>query len=991
MRSLLIATSAALLLITEATTATAASTTTTLGSSLNPAVYGQSVTFTATVTSAGGTPTGTVNFKDGSTVIGSALPLDGSGVATFTTSSLTTATHTMTAVYSGASGFSASTSANLSQVVNKAGTTTALASSLNPVCAGQPVTLTATVSVVAPGVGVPTGNVNIKDGTTVIGSNVALDGSGVAMFTTSSLTAANHNLTAVFNGSANFSTSTSTPALVQTVKPKPTASVSGSTSICPGGSASVQAVLAGTGPWDVTWSDGVVQSGVAASPASRSVSPAATTVYSVTSVVDANCSNTGSGSATVTVNALPAISGQPSAKAVCAGGTATFTVVASGSGLTYQWRKDGVGLVNGGHVSGATSATLSISTAAAADAGSYDVVVSGACPPAQTSNAASLTINPVPDATISATNATLCAGTPGNTASVADAGAGATYAWTITNGTVTGGAGTSGITYTAGANGNSLTLNVTVTSAGGCSVSSSKVVGLSTGGVAIEDWKNIPVGSGGWQSATLQAKDMTYPEGGTVPYRLTLSQPCVGSTWSITIEWDFADLSSGVHFCDFLTSYNAYEGSVNQKGCLGDTCTGETNFPIPADPSLSYQLPGLFTVENGTITSVSAYTSYVTGGATVKQLTLTGTATPGADVMILFGAHLARDYEWGTNHGAHEWPTGTASIGFTGYSGAAGSGTSGHTNVKVSDNILNNPSQSDLAVVASDSPNPVNAGQDLTYSFIVSNSGPLSSIADTLSDSIPAGTRFVSASSPTGWTVMAPATGGSGVVRWVLASGFTAGASATFELVVAVDASATGTVENTVALTTGNIDAYQTNNSAHTSTAIGTAPAGSGGGPDSQMNPDGDGSPNEQPLLPRSGNRPGGGNSPGPNAGPTPVSSDSTASQSGHAGGSAVSGGAGSGVSANTEVLERPTPNPFTGSMHMAYAVTGEAERVEISVYDVAGRRVSVLADGVQPVGRHSVAWDGRDASGAQVRRGMYFVRVQIGNEDRQVRVASVK
>ena len=136
--------------------------------------------------------------------------------------------------------------------------------------------------------------------------------------------------------------------------------------------------------------------------------------------------------------------------------------------------------------------------------------------------------------------------------------------------------------------------------------------------------------------------------------------------------WALVDVATGVHFCDFLTSYNAYEGSVSGHACMGDTCTGESTFPIPADGSVSYQMPGVFTVENGTITSVSAYSTYLAGGTYRKQLTLTGTATPGSDVMLLFGAHLARDYEWGNGKGAHEWPTGTASIGWLNYSGGSG-------------------------------------------------------------------------------------------------------------------------------------------------------------------------------------------------------------------------------------------------------------------------------------------------------------------------------
>ena len=100
----------------------------------------------------------------------------------------------------------------------------------------------------------------------MIGSDVPLNGAGVATFTTSSLSSANHNLTAVYNGTSSFSVSTSTPVLVEAVRPKPTASVSGSTSICPGGPASIQANLGGTGPWTVTWSDGVVRAALPPAP-----------------------------------------------------------------------------------------------------------------------------------------------------------------------------------------------------------------------------------------------------------------------------------------------------------------------------------------------------------------------------------------------------------------------------------------------------------------------------------------------------------------------------------------------------------------------------------------------------------------------------------------------------------------------------------------------------------------------------------------------------
>ena len=97
-------------------------TTTTLASSVNPSTLGQPVTFTATVTPASGTtiPTGTVEFfVDGSTAPADTVPVNGSGQASFTTSSLSGGTHSITAQYisSDTSLFSGSTSAALSQNV----------------------------------------------------------------------------------------------------------------------------------------------------------------------------------------------------------------------------------------------------------------------------------------------------------------------------------------------------------------------------------------------------------------------------------------------------------------------------------------------------------------------------------------------------------------------------------------------------------------------------------------------------------------------------------------------------------------------------------------------------------------------------------------------------------------------------------------------------------------------------------------------------------
>ncbi len=82
----------------------------------------------------------------------------------------------------------------------------------------------------------------------------------------------------------------------------PTAVVSGTATICGNGSTTISAALTGTAPWKLTWSDGYVQSGITVSPATRLVSPSVNTIYTATSVSDANCTGSPSGSASITVS-----------------------------------------------------------------------------------------------------------------------------------------------------------------------------------------------------------------------------------------------------------------------------------------------------------------------------------------------------------------------------------------------------------------------------------------------------------------------------------------------------------------------------------------------------------------------------------------------------------------------------------------------------------------------------------------------------------------
>src|SRR5437667_1008825 len=198
-------------------------TSTTLTSTPNPSVFGQAVTLSATVRGPVGdplVPTGTVTFKDGATTLAAVALVNGS--ASLVTSALGAGAHSLTASYSGSLEFAVSTSAVVTQTVNKGQTTTTLTSTPNPSLAGQAVTLSTTVTAVAPAVGVPTGTVTFMDGATSLATVALVNGS--ATLVTSALTTGNHSLTAVYSGSANFLTSTS-PAVNQVVNSQTTTSL----------------------------------------------------------------------------------------------------------------------------------------------------------------------------------------------------------------------------------------------------------------------------------------------------------------------------------------------------------------------------------------------------------------------------------------------------------------------------------------------------------------------------------------------------------------------------------------------------------------------------------------------------------------------------------------------------------------------------------------------------------------------------------------------
>lgn len=293
------------------------STTTTVASSINPSGYGQSVTFTATVTTgaSAGNLTGTVTFYDGATVLAAGVALAAPGTtatATFSTSTLTVGKHSITVAYSGDVGHSASKSTDpngttpaLIQEVREA-TSTSLVSNLNPSLLSQSVTFTATVTPSAGGGVTPVGTVTFFDGATILG-NIPLNGSAVATLTTSALAAGAHAITASYGGSVASDVQASTsPVLTQSVQTATSITVASSQNPSSYGVAvtfTATVAITGTAPatGTVNFFDGGVKIGTATltgSPATASFTTSLLNVatHSITASYTGDSSNAASNS-----------------------------------------------------------------------------------------------------------------------------------------------------------------------------------------------------------------------------------------------------------------------------------------------------------------------------------------------------------------------------------------------------------------------------------------------------------------------------------------------------------------------------------------------------------------------------------------------------------------------------------------------------------------------------------------------------------------------
>jgi hypothetical protein len=242
----------------------------------------------------------------------------------------------------------------------------------------------------------------------------------------------------------------------------------------------------------------------------------------------------GSAIFSLTSTAGPTINASPASQSVCAGSAAAFSVSATGAPpLSYQWRKGGTILP------GATASTLTLNPATAADAGSYDVVVTDGLGVAATSGPAILTVLETPVILTPPASQTVCAGS-GAAFSVSAAGAGLQYQWRKNGATIPGAtAGTYAIAV------------VSAGDAGSYAVMVSGTCGMVLSGAAVLTVSAVP-------SITLQPVSASVCSGQTADL-------CIVATGATAYQWKRAgvDIPGATASCHTASIAGSYQCLVS--------------------------------------------------------------------------------------------------------------------------------------------------------------------------------------------------------------------------------------------------------------------------------------------------------------------------------------------------------------------------------------------------------------------------------------------
>lgn len=467
--------------------------------------------------------------------------------------------------------------------------------------------------------------VNSGSGWSNVTNSGIYSGATTATLTLTNVASANsgNQYRCVVTGSAPSPATSNTAALTVNTAPSITAQPSNRT-ICDGSNTSFSISATGSGltyQWQVNsgsgWSN-IANTGIYSGATSNTLSLAAATIAvngnQYRCVVSGSCSPSAtSNTGILTINALPTITGQPSNSTICDGDNTSFTITATGAGVTYQWQvNSGSGwsnIANAGIYSGATTNSLSLTAATSTvDGNQYRCVVSGTCNPYATSGSATLNINTAPAVTLQPSNSTVCDGS--NTSfGITATGSGLTYQWQVNSGS-----GWSNVSNTGiynGATTNTLSL--------------SSVTGVSDG----NQFRCIVSGSctpsATSNTATLSINSLlsvsTHPMNSTICSGNNTYFAVAASASGLTYQWQ---VNSGSGWSN-VTNTGIYSGATtdtlkltaattsvtgNQYRCvLNSTCTAPVNsnaatLTVNVAPNITSQ-PSASTICAGNSTSFS--------------------------------------------------------------------------------------------------------------------------------------------------------------------------------------------------------------------------------------------------------------------------------------------------------------------------------------------------------------------------------------------------